>query len=104
MTKTWVFTINMGDFKPHVSPSSKLENGQIQQIHGIQQTADPDREDPALLRTLYREAGPLPRSQTPDRHLTSSTPSLHTHDRYGGPARKSGGWMIWQFDGTWNLL
>lgn len=53
--------------------SVSLRSGQILVGHS--------NSDPALLRTLYREAGPLPRSQTPDRHLTSSTPSLHTHDR-----------------------
>lgn len=52
--------------------SVSLRSGQILVGHS--------NSDPALLRTLYREAL-LPRPQTPDRHV-SSTPSLHgPHDR-----------------------
>eukprot|EP00434_Breviolum_minutum_P004627 symbB.v1.2.004078.t1/scaffold200.1/size464218/8 len=51
--------------------SVSLRSGQILVGHS--------NSDPALLRTLHAEALLL-RSQTPDRHV-SSTPSLHTHDR-----------------------
>ncbi|CAK8995613.1 Protein goliath (Protein g1) [Durusdinium trenchii] len=52
--------------------SASLRSGQILVGHS--------NSDPALLRTLHAEALLGWRSQTPDRHV-SSTPSLQTHER-----------------------